>query len=138
MLSESFRLQPINVRLCGSIPRKDFTIVEDDDSSESSQRVDSLRGAPCSVPDCLTSDRRPSYFATTNGSTPAVCDAAVISQSLSRDTNMRSLVDDEDDVAKAAVLLMDHKPLSVVLEPPVWAVPAKGETRLEVSLRRVN
>lgn len=135
MLNESFRLQPINVRLCGSIPRKELgNIVEDDnDNGDCHQRAVSLRGAPCPLPDCLTSDRRPSYFATTNGSTLAVCDgmSGLVSQPNSRGTAMRSLVTSGEDAA--AVLLMDHKPLSPVLEPPKWAVPAKGETRLEVS-----
>ena len=134
MLLESLGLQPINVRLCGSIPRKDLGIVEDDnnDNGDPHKRVPSLRGAPWSLKDCVASDLRPSYSATTNGSTLALCDGlpGIVSQPNSRGTAMRSFVPTSGD---DEVVITDYKPLSPVLEPPRWAVPAKGETRLEVS-----
>jgi len=104
-------LQPmsVNVRLCGSIPRKDLT----------------QTGAPCSLKGCLTSSNalRP-CFATTNGPNEgstlrksAICEA--LQGFLSHSNSLESM------------RAKQNAALGPVLEPPSWAVPAKGEARLE-------
>jgi hypothetical protein len=132
MLHESLGLKPINVRLCGSIPRKELGNVVEDDNGDS---LVSLRGAPSRLPDYLAaSGHGPSYFATTNGSTLDLCDglSGIVSQPNNRGTAMQSL--NSRKRTDNGIVVTEDKPLGpVVLEPPKWAVPAKGETRLEVS-----
>jgi hypothetical protein len=95
-------LKPINVRLCGSIPRKDLII--DDEQA----------GAPW----CRA---RSSPFAmVANGPTPTLGERELI-------------VVDQQQPPATMTSCVDFKPLCPVLEPPAWAVPAQGETRLEVS-----
>lgn len=96
----------VNVRLCGSIPRGDFK---------------SGAGAPRSVGGLTSSSdtlnvREGCKSGVSTLSTTAVCDR--ISDLTAQNYNMRSV-------------LTENQPLAPLLEPPVWAVPAKGETRLE-------
>lgn len=110
----------VDIRLCGNIPRKDL-------------KEHFLSGAPCSS-GALTSQTHSlnmTCSAGTNGSdsggpthrTIGFCDGISCLGSgivLQNNSNMRNNTTQER-----------QQPLVPLFEPPSWAVPARGETRLE-------
>lgn len=98
----------VDVGLCGSIPR--------------SAMADHLavRGAPCPLSDLTPSDLNASHLAGTNGSsTPSKSSAF---------HGLSGIVAQNSSMARIQSDLAQQAPL---YEPPSWAVPAKGEARLE-------
>jgi len=112
----------VDIRLCGNIPRKEL------------QDHFTLPGAPC-ILSALTSqaatlstsclaganvsdNRYPTHHTTT------LCD------------DLRGFVAHNKSNMRSA--LQETQPLSPLFEPPSWAVPARGETRLEVSLSSLS
>jgi pSer/pThr/pTyr-binding forkhead associated (FHA) protein len=108
----------VNVRLCGSIPREDM--------------ID-LQGALCGLKGLSSSDRSLSGtgLAVANGCgselstlrTTNVCEA--LNGVLHHNHNIHNMT--------GVPSLVERSPLVPLFEPPSWAVPAKGEARLEVS-----
>lgn len=98
----------VDVRLCGSIPR----------SAMADQLA--VRGAPCPLSDLTLSDLNASHLAGTNGSStlskPSVYNG------------LSSIVAQNSSMARIPCDLSQQAPL---YEPPSWAVPARGEARLE-------
>ena len=112
----------VDIRLCGNIPRDELKV---------------RFGAPCSL--ALTS--RPGIsalgLAETNGCPTlpkTVCDTALSSGLILQNTTNNN--DGTNNNMVRGVLIEKHQQqaLAPVLEPPSWAVPARGETRLEVRL----
>lgn len=160
--SSSIRAAPfrvsVNVRLCGSIPRKDLLTAASAMAASSSTSSSRMGGAPCLLAACLTSR---GVFASANGSTDDPPTLAHLSKTapnlllLPTTTNSRcaDVPTQYDHNANnssvmgggSEVLLHQHsqqplphtvshepqQPLGLVLEPPTWAVPARGESRLE-------
>jgi len=125
--SDSTNTMSVDIRLCGNIPR-----------NEMKERF----GAPCSLTALpslsLTSRHGISTafsLAETNGSPTlpkTICDAALATGSnlsiLHNSTN-------NENMTRAVLIEKQYAPQqshAQVLEPPTWAVPARGETRLEV------
>ena len=104
----------VDIRLCGNIPRNEMK---------------ARFCAPCPT---TASTSHPGHLSTaclaeTNGSPThrkiTLCDRALTGIIIQNTDNMRR-----------GVLTEKQQPLAPVLEPPSWAVPAIGETRLEVRL----
>lgn len=96
----------VDIRLCGNIPRHE---------------MNALFGAPYPAT-ALTShaDRlSTTCLAETNGPTPGPIRSEEVLATTNYSINMLHAVDKQS-------------PLAPVLEPPSWAVPARGESRLEV------
>jgi FHA domain len=101
----------VDVRLCGSIPRSDMP------------HQLGLRGAPCPLSDLTSSDLN---LAAANGSSSdtstllkaSLCDGPV-GKFMAQQRSMARIPD-------------DVSPPVLIYEPPSWAVPARGEARLEV------
>ena len=104
----------VNVRLCGSIPRTDMKDIRGAGGGNNNGE------APCSLKACLTS---PPLWGHRNNQGDArkmaICDA------------LNGLA-----AKRGSVPCKQQLPLGPVLEPPSWAVPAKGETFLEVCFRQ--
>ena len=117
----------VDIRLCGNIPR-----------NEIKERF----GAPCSlvVPDLTSLTSRSGIsaafgLAETNGCPTlpkTICDAALSTGNLSI---LQNTTNNNENMARG-VLAEKHPQQQLhvqpLLQPPSWAVPAKGETRLEV------
>lgn len=114
----------VDIRLCGNIPR-----------NEIKERF----GAPCSLTalPSLTSRHEISTglcLAETNGSPTlpkTICDAALDTAKLSILHNSTN----NENMTRGVLVEKQYAPQqshAQVLEPPTWAVPARGETRLEV------
>jgi FHA domain len=101
----------VDVRLCGSIPRSDMP------------HQLGLRGAPCPLSDLTSSDLN---LAAANGSSS---DASTLLKSSSCDGPVGKLVAQQRSMAG---IPDDVSPPALIYEPPSWAVPARGEARLEV------
>lgn len=101
----------VDVGLCGSIPR----------SAMANQL--GLRGAPCPLSDLTSSDLNASRLAVANGS-------ASECPTLSKSSSYHSL---SGIVAQNSSMARIQSDLSqqALYEPPSWAVPARGEARLE-------
>ena len=161
--SSSIRAAPfrvsVNVRLCGSIPRKDLLTAASAMAASSSTSSSRMGGAPCLLAACLTSR---GVFASANGSTddpPTLAHLSKTAPNLllpptttnSRCADVPTQYDHNANNSSvmgggSEVLLHQHsqqplphtvshepqQPLGLVLEPPTWAVPARGESRLEV------
>lgn len=127
----------VDIRLCGNIPR-----------NEIKERF----GAPCSlvVPDLTSLTSRPGIsvafgLAETNGCPTlpkTICDAALSTGNFSI---LQNTTNSNNENMVRGVLSEKHPQQQLhvpsLLQPPTWAVPAKGETRLEVShltLRRAE
>jgi hypothetical protein len=99
----------VDIRLCGNIPRHE---------------MNALFGAPYPAT-ALTShaDRlSTTCLAETNGPTPGpIRSDQVFATATTNSSNMLF-----------AATVDKQSPLAPVLEPPSWAVPARGESRLEV------
>ncbi|GKY92015.1 hypothetical protein MPSEU_000173100 [Mayamaea pseudoterrestris] len=118
MVNGSLGLKPINIRLCGSIPRHELNIVESDE------------GARWSLGRRLSSVRGPSCFATTNGPTPTTSER--LEPQFGNDGETAMMVPSMKlSIDNGTIVTDDTAVGPVVLDPPKWAVPAKGETRLE-------
>ena len=107
----------VDIRLCGNIPRRDME-----------EHILGSQGAPCSLSalpsgantlstKCLAVDNALNDAAPTHR-TIGVCDG------------LTSLL--LQNKTKAMGVLQDKQPFVPLFEPPSWAVPARGETRLEV------
>lgn len=114
----------VDIRLCGNIPRNEMK---------------ARFGAPCpttaltSRTDCLST----ACLAETNGYPTLRKTALFDHQSLLTGLIIRNSTSAAD--MTRGVLTEKQQPLSPVLEPPSWAVPASGETWLDVSfLRRLH
>ncbi|EEC46089.1 predicted protein [Phaeodactylum tricornutum CCAP 1055/1] len=107
----------VNVRLCGSIPRRDMKLFGD---GAPVSRLASLTsscnrlniGSLAATNGCKNEDSTLSTTSTFNGS-----DHTSLSP-LNEHPNMRGI-------------LTEHQALTPLFEPPSWAVPAKGEAHLE-------
>jgi FHA domain len=99
----------VDVRLCGSIPR----------SAMADQLA--VRGAPCPLSDLTSSDLNASHLAGTNGSSTLSKPSAFHGLSGIQAQNSSSMARIPCDLSQQAPLY----------EPPSWAVPARGEARLE-------
>ena len=106
----------VDIRLCGDIPRNEMK---------------ARFGAPCPTT-ALTSQAKhlsTSRLAVINGSPTlhktALCDQAFPVLTIQNTDNI---------MLQRNVLTEMQQPFAPVLEPPSWAVPARGETRLEVRL----
>jgi hypothetical protein len=118
----------VDIRLCGNMPR-----------NEIKERF----GAPCSlvVPDLTSLTSRSEISATfgladTNGCPTlpkTICDAALSTGNLSI---LQNTTNNNNENMARGVLTEKHPQhqlhVQPLLQPPSWAVPAKGETRLEV------
>ena len=119
-MNRSSQTMTVDIRLCGNIPRRDMD-----------EHLLRPRGAPCSLSalpsgaktlstNCLAVDDALNEATPTHrtiGNTIGVCDG--LTSLLLQNKN------------KAMGVLQD-KPFVPLFEPPSWAVPARGETRLEV------
>lgn len=108
-------LMSVNVRLCGAIPRADML---------------TKPGAPCSLSvrlskPSLAEDNRCGSEVSTLPTTTTTSLPATIS---SFDENISC---DNDSNQMRGFMQTGRQPLGTILEPPSWAVPARGETRLE-------
>lgn len=101
----------VDVTLCGSIPR-----------SAMADRF-GLRGAPCPLSDLTSSDLNASLLAAANGSTS---DCSTLKPSVCH--GLAGLVAQNPSMARIQSDPIHQAPL---YEPPSWAVPARGEARLE-------
>lgn len=112
--NDTLNTMTVDIRLCGNIPRNEMKV---------------CFGAP--YPTTALTSQVPhlstSCLAETNGCPTlrktALCDQALLS----------GLIIQNSDNMKRGVLTEKQQPLSPVLEPPSWAVPARWEARLEVS-----
>lgn len=98
----------VDVRLCGSIPRKDM-------ASSSTSLIGALTTPGCSLPLCSRGTR------TNEESSHLSQTVALPSLVLQNKSNISNL---------PRYLQQPHN----VIEPPQWAVPARGETSLEVRI----
>jgi hypothetical protein len=105
----------VNVRLCGGLSRTDM-------SSKSPNSNEELVGARC----------RPCLAKTSCESNGCVYEGPTLSK------NPQHVMDDEPDTEDLPHFLSSHSlntesfPVAPVMEPPSWAVPARGEASLEV------
>jgi hypothetical protein len=122
----------VDVRLCGSIPRKDM-------DSENNQVLENRQGALClshlaegshaNGPVC----ENPTPTLMNNHH---ICDglAGILSNHLS----LNVVDDDQSSVPNiektTRTSLLPNFALTPIMEPPSWAVPARGEASLEVRL----
>ena len=109
----------VDVRLCGSIPRKDII----------------QTGAPCSFEDYLTSRDSSSLsiasaFAKTHNGQSSTLHKTMLYDALEGILTHNKMKDTSSTVA--AEQQQQRGPLCQLVEPPAWACAAKGETRLEV------
>lgn len=100
----------VDVRLCGSIPRKDIT----------DQLVQ--RSALCPLSDLTSSDLNASFLAANGPSSDHLTHKALAFDGLTNIASHTSMTRIQSDASSPAP----------VFEPPSWAVPAQGEARLEV------
>lgn len=102
----------VDVRLCGSIPR--------------SAMVDQLglRGAPCPLSDLTSSDLNADHSA--KGANGSTSDCSTLKPSVYH--GLAGLVAQNPSMARIQSNLCQQAPL---YQPPTWAVPARGEARLE-------
>lgn len=100
------------MRLCGSIPR----------SAMADQLSCGLRGAPCPLSDLTSSDLNASQLAATNGPTS---EFSTLSKSSVYD-GLSGIV-----AQNPSRIPSDFPQQPPLYEPPSWAVPARGEARLE-------
>lgn len=107
--SSATTLSPVrvDVRLCGSIPR----------SAMADQL--GLQGAPCPLSDLTSSDLNASYLAVANGSSGEW-------STLKPSHGLASLVSQNHSMER-----IHQQAPPPLYEPPTWAVPARGEARLE-------
>lgn len=111
----------VDVRLCGSIPRKDME-----------KHLLTENGARCSLTSLNVSPVNTTCLAAANGptsdhSTDRTIDSiSGLVQANDHNTTMPSS-------PTTATLYPTSMPLAPLMEPPVWAVAARGESRLEVS-----
>lgn len=124
----------VNVSLCGAIPRSDMplspAITQNDKASAhvSGENVTTFdlnkqgaqKGAPTPLVSLKTRDRSTIPAFVVNGDRPTT---SLLSQAVSQ----------SEDSQDTAMPVLDSRPPMPVIEPPRWAVPAKGEARLEVS-----
>lgn len=108
-----FTNMTVDIRLCGNIPR-----------NEMKERF----GAPFPVtaPASETKSLSSSCLAGTNGSTLRkinLCEGHRALTSL--------IIPNMDSMKRGVLTEKQQQPVITVLEPPSWAVPARGETRLE-------
>lgn len=112
-LNDTINTMTVDIRLCGNIPRNEMK---------------ARFGAPCPT---TASTSQAGHLSTaclaeTNGSPThrkiTLCDRAALNGIIIQNT----------DNMRRGVLTEKQQPLAPVLEPPSWAVPAMGETRLEV------
>jgi hypothetical protein len=104
----------VDIRLCGSIPREDM------------KAGGSSSGAPCSLQACLTSRYNvldASCFATANG--PADINSTALKSTCNEVFNSNNHM--------RGLNSTNFQSLGAAIEPPAWAVAAKGVARLEVS-----
>ncbi|CAB9520403.1 Protein phosphatase 1 regulatory subunit 8 [Seminavis robusta] len=102
----------VDVRLCGSIPRSDMVTKL------------GLRGAPCPLSILTSADLNASQLAETNA-----CDSStLLKSSISEGPVGRFVAAQQRPMAR---IQSDLGPPAPVYEPPSWAVPARGEARLE-------
>ena len=106
----------VDVRLCGSIPRRDIT----------EQLVH--RGAPCPLGDLTSSDLNASGANSSSSERPTHLKAA------SAFDGLADLVSQHPSMARIRCDSAAPPQQLPVFEPPSWAVPAQGEARLEVCL----
>jgi len=120
--SNMHRAMSVNVRLCGSVPRQDMLSPRNAASSkEGGARPElSLKARLTSPPSPFNGGGTCNTGSSTLRKT-AVVDAL---QGFLHKNTMKSLSGSFEGND-------DSRPLGRILEPPVWAVPAQGETRLE-------
>jgi len=115
---ESITTMSVDVRLCGSIPRRDMKDVPS-------------QGAPPSLKS-LTSRAKllstASRLAEVNG-----CKSESTHTTISLCDGLDGLIGHKNCMKD-----VQQQPLVPVLEPPSWATPAKGDARLEVSQRSID
>jgi len=117
--SDSKNTMSVDIRLCGNIPRDELKV---------------RFGAPCS----LTLTSRPGIsalgLAETNGCPTlpkTVCDTSLSPGLILQNTTNNNDGTNNNMVRGVLVEKHQQQALAPVLEPPSWAVPARGETRLE-------
>jgi hypothetical protein len=119
----------VDVRLCGGIPRKDMK----------DQLFIKDNGARCSL-SALTSQSDPSLniscLAAANGPTSDCSTLRTIAVSLSmhNNKNITTATNNNNMLQTIESNLQKSTPLAPLMDVPSWAVPARGESRLEVSL----
>lgn len=111
----------VDVRLCGGIPRKDMK-----DQLPSAENA----GARCPLTSPSVSKPAIRSLAVANGPTSTLRTIACDERSGLglHNSNMMQFANEEQR------LYSNNAPLAQLMEPPSWAVPARGESRLEVSL----
>jgi len=122
--SDTTNTMSVDIRLCGNIPRNEMK--------------DRFGGAPLTLT-ALTSRTGISAhrLAETNGGPTlpkTVCDSSFPSAPA---LILQNSTNNNDKMARGVLVENQQhhsQPLAPVLEPPSWAVPARGETRLEVRL----
>ena len=108
----SVQTMTVDIRLCGNIPRRDMK-QHFSGAQRSLLALASQRGAPMTT-DCSTENNASDNDGSSHR-TISLCDN--ISKVLQNQSNFRA----------------QETPSTVpIIEPPSWAVPARGETRLEV------
>jgi hypothetical protein len=103
----------VDIRLCGSIPRQDVL----QHGARSSPTALQSRTATLSVNCLAVLNSESSTHRTITGYMEDTCEHGTT-----------SLAQDKSDVMPP----YDKQPFCPLFEPPMWAVPARGETRLEV------
>lgn len=127
----------VDVRLCGGIPRKDMKdqlpLIKDNGARCSLSALTSRSEGSLNI-SCLAAANGPTSDCSTHR-TIAVCDALsglVMHNkknipSITNNNNNNMLQTIESNIQKST-------PLAPLMDVPSWAVPARGESRLEVSL----
>lgn len=115
--NDSINTMTVDIRLCGNIPRNEMKahFGAPYPTTASTSQSDYLSTA------CLAAANGPTLRKLNNSS-----DEALDGLTIQKTINMLNVLSSEKQL-----------PLTPVLEPPSWAVPARVETRLEVSVMMI-
>jgi hypothetical protein len=124
----------VDVRLCGGIPRKDILkdqLIKDNGARCSSSALTSRSETSLNI-SCLAAANGPTSDYSTHR-TIAVCDA--ISGVVTHNNKNTPITTNNNNMLRTIENnFTQSTPLAPLMEVPSWAVPARGESRLEVSL----
>jgi hypothetical protein len=122
----------VDVRLCGGIPRKDMKVqlIKDNGARCSLSALTSRSETSLNI-SCLAAANGPTSDCSTHR-TIAVCDA--LSGHGMHNIKNTSMTTNTNNMLQTIENLQKSTPLAPLMEVPSWAVPARGESRLEVSL----
>jgi hypothetical protein len=125
----------VDVRLCGGIPRKDMKdqlFIKDNGARCSLSALTSPSETSLNI-SCLAAANGPTSDCSTHR-TIAVCDA-LSGLVMHNNQNITTITNNNNNMLQTIENnLQKSTPLAPLMDVPSWAVPARGESRLEVSL----